>query len=83
MVFDPGQSDALTVTWDWGGVIPETGATTTWTPPDDGAYEGWVSVEVFDYEPGVETLAGDSITYLKQCLQSLWKCSLKFVLKIF
>ena len=37
----------------------------------DVDYQGWVSVEVFDYEPGVETLAGDSISYLKQCLQAV------------
>lgn len=34
-------------------------------------YRGWVSVEVFDYTPGVEALARDSIAYMKQCFARL------------
>ncbi len=34
-------------------------------------YDGWVSVEVFDYEPGIESLAKDSIDYLNACLEKL------------
>jgi len=34
-------------------------------------YEGWVSVEVFDYSPGVESLARDSISYLQQCWEKV------------
>ena len=31
-------------------------------------YRGWVSVEVFDFAPGIERLVCESIAYLRQCL---------------
>jgi sugar phosphate isomerase/epimerase len=34
-------------------------------------YPGWVSVEVFDYTPGVERLARQSIQYMLDCLGQL------------
>jgi sugar phosphate isomerase/epimerase len=34
-------------------------------------YRGWVSVEVFDYSPGVENLAKRSIDYMRDCLGQL------------
>jgi sugar phosphate isomerase/epimerase len=37
----------------------------------DVRYDGWVSVEVFDYAPGIERLAQASIDYMRSCLERL------------
>lgn len=34
-------------------------------------YQGYISVEVFDYSPDPETIAGNSLTYLQKCLAEI------------
>ncbi len=38
---------------------------------NDSGYDGWVSVEVFDYAPGAEKIARDSLQYMQQIVSAL------------
>lgn len=37
----------------------------------DSGYDGWVSVEVFDYKPGAQRIAQESIEYLQRTLRTI------------
>ena len=34
-------------------------------------YDGWISVEVFEYSPGAEKITEESMRYMKQILSDL------------
>ena len=37
----------------------------------ESGYQGWVSVEVFDYQPGADHIANESMRYMRQVLHDL------------
>jgi sugar phosphate isomerase/epimerase len=37
----------------------------------DVSYQGWISVEVFDYSPGIHSLVQESIQYMQRCAAAL------------
>lgn len=37
----------------------------------DSQYDGWISVEVFDYSPDPETIARESLRYMRQCASAI------------
>ena len=39
----------------------------------DVGYQGWASVEPFDYTPGIDTLAEKSLAHMRQCLDEAQK----------
>ncbi len=40
----------------------------------DSHYDGWVSVEVFDYSPGAERIAVDSLEYMRKIERVVSAC---------